>query len=269
MEKIFKILRKSNYDNEKTTIQDLVHIIRDSHRENLRLDSLHKLEKFKFDGDEIFTFLEDLALMDRNDKIRYITTKIIYKNYPDKSMNLIKWLLIHDSNYNFPIINFLESKRHNFNDMMNNCIENLQNREKMVADIINNKFLEFALSWKDYLDTINMFYDLNLKCFIINFKQSNDFVYLCRRATDPFHGFPIQVAPTTLKLYRSVRMPKNLRTITRFLKKFLCVKEEDLKIAILKRGRYNELPKFKIYSNSNEFISYLDFEANYKNGLIV
>ena len=96
MEKIFKILRKSNCDNEKTTIQDLVHIIRDSHRENLRLDSLHKLEKFKFDDDEIFTFLEDLALMDRNDKIRYITTKIIYKNYPDKSMNLIKLLFIHD-----------------------------------------------------------------------------------------------------------------------------------------------------------------------------
>jgi len=98
MEKIFKILRKSNYDNKKTTIQDLVHNIRASHRENLSLDSLHKLEKFKFDDGEIFTFLEDLALMDRNDKIRYITAKMIYKNYPDRSMNLIKWLLINDLN---------------------------------------------------------------------------------------------------------------------------------------------------------------------------
>ena len=98
----------------------------------------------------------------------------------------------------------------------------------MVADVINNKFIEFALSWKDYLDTINVFYDLNLKCFIVNFKQSNEFVYLCRRATDPFHDIPIRTTPSPLKLYKSVRIPKNLRAITRFLKKFLYVKEGSL-----------------------------------------
>ena len=109
MEKIAKI--DDDYRNDVDISQNRVINIKGSRNKAFKLNLLRKLEKIEFNGDEMFEFLKDLALTDANNEIRYMASKMIYKNYPKRGKSLIKWLLMNDSNYNFRIINFSKSKR--------------------------------------------------------------------------------------------------------------------------------------------------------------
>ncbi|MFX1259973.1 MAG: hypothetical protein ACFFAN_19160, partial [Promethearchaeota archaeon] len=176
---------KGTRNNKFKVIQKLIHKIKNSSIEEKRLNYLRKLEQIQFNTDEVFDYLEQVALTDTNHELRYIATKIIYKNFPEKSRPLIKRLLTNDLNYNFDIINTSKPERYNFNELVNWGIKNMRNREEMVEGIANNDLLDFALSWKEYSNNFKIFYSINLKCFVLHLKNTNIIAYLCRKATDP------------------------------------------------------------------------------------
>lgn len=260
MEKIAKI--DEDYRNDVDISQNQVIKIKGLHNIVFKLNLLRKLEKIEFNDDEIFEFLKDLALTDANSEIRYMASKIIYKNYPEKSKSLIKWLLMNDSNYNFRIINFSKSKRNNFSDIINSSIEKTQNREKMLSEIIDNDFERFVLSWKDYSNDVQIFYDLDLRCFILYLKKDDYYAYFCRRATDPFQSIPINTIISISKIRKSKDVSKKvINTIIVFLKKFLGEKKRELQLASLTGGKINYIPRFKVFSRKHEFIIYFGSEG--------
>lgn len=221
------------------------------------LETLRHFEKFDLKSEEIYTFLEETTLSHRNDKIRYIASKLIYKNYPEKSSKLIKELLSHDSNYKIRIFNLTESKRYNFNELVNLSIKQIRNKDKMVEDIIKYNFTEFVLLWKDYLDLFNVFYNIDLKCFILNFRNSQEVAYFCNRISDPFYSLRVGSILNKNKMHYLIRNSAKIRIVMDFLRRFLHVKNADLKALALKPEQEEILPNFRIFCDISEFFVYL------------
>ena len=231
--------------------------INNSFRDTSSLNTLHQFEKIEFRNEEMYNFLENIVISHKNDKIRFIAAKLLYKNYPEKSITLIKELLSHDFNYKIRVFNLTDSKRYNFNELIDVTIKQIRNKDKMVNDIFTYNFTEFALSWKDYLDLFNVIYNIELNCFILNFKNSQEFAYLCNRVSDPFYGLRMAPVLNTTKLRNVIRKSSKIRISMEFLRRFLHVKNRDIRILTLRPVQDDTLPNFRIFCTISEFLVYL------------
>ena len=236
--------------------QKLLTEINLSSSDNSGLATLQQFEKFNLKSEEIFAFLEDIALSHRNDKIRYVAAKLLFKNYPEESIESLRSLLAQDLNYKIRVFNLTDSKRYNFNDMLNNTIKQIKNKDRMIEDIIKYNYTEFALSWKDYLDIFNVFYNIELKCFILNFKNSQKVAYLVNRISDPFYELRVG-SILDIKGFRYIyRNSAKLKVVFDFLRRFLHVKNNDLKVLPLIEQE-DGFPNYRIFCDSRELLVYL------------
>lgn len=231
--------------------------INNSFHDTSSLETLRQFEKTDLKSEEMFKFLEDVALLHKNDKIRYGAAKLLYKNYPEKSSNLIKELLSHDSNYKIRIFNLNDSKMYNFNELVNLSIKQVHNKDKMINDIFTYNFTDFALSWKDYVDLFNMFYNIELNCFILNFKDSQEFAYLCNRVSDPFYGLRVESILNTNKIRYLVKGSSKMRAVMEFFRRLLQVKNGEIKALSLRPEQEGFLPNLRIFCDTGEFLIYL------------
>lgn len=224
----------------------------------------HKLAQFKFNNQNFFENLKKHILAEINDEIRYNLIKVLYHHFPERSsLFLIKVLMI-DYNYNFNTINFSEDLRYNVNDILNNIIINKKHKKQMVDDIVNNNLIQFAISWKDYKIYFNIFYDLNLKCFILFSKEVNSFIYFCSRLNDPFDFISfhkiLTISDISFKYFKSLKI---LNIAVQFLKRFLNLQERDIKLAISKTENSVGTPNFKIFCDRYDFVIYIDKRHEY------
>lgn len=174
---------------KKKYLEEILHIIQYSDNDRERLNNLKKLLKFDFGKYDVFLVLKHLALSDSFNDIRFEAVKILYARYPEESAELIKYILLHDSNYNIPFIDLTERERYNFNDLIDISMERQINKEKMVNGIIGTDLIHVILRWKDCTDQFKLFYEVNLNCFIAFHHHSQLLYYIFSSKYDPFFRF--------------------------------------------------------------------------------
>lgn len=174
---------------KKKYLEELLHIIQYSDNDRERLNNLKKLLKFDFGKYDVFSVLKHLALSDSSNNVRFEALKILYTRYPEESAELIKYILLHDSNYNIPFIDLTERERYNFNDLIDISMERQINKEKMVKGIVGTDLIHIILKWKDCKDRFKLFYEVNLNCFIAFHHQSQLIYYIFSSKYDPFFHF--------------------------------------------------------------------------------
>lgn len=221
------------------------------------LEMLRLFESLDPKSEEMYDFLENISLSHRSDKVRYIVSKLLYKDYPEKSSKLIRGLLTQDSNYKIRVFNLVDSKRYNFNEIVNMNIKQIRNKDKMVEDISAYNFTGFMLSWKNYLDLFNVFYNIELKCFIFNFINFQEIAYFCNRISDPFYDLRVSSILSTKKIRSLIKNSAKMRVIMNFLRRFLHVKNSDIKALALRPEQEESLPNCRIFCDTSEFLIYL------------
>ena len=174
---------------KKKDLEELLQIIQYSDNDRERLVNLKKLSKFDFGKYNVFPVLKDLALSDGYNDIRFEAVKILHGRYPEESADLIKYILLHDSNYNIPFIDLTERERYNFNDLIDISMARQINKEKMVNGIIGTDLICIILRWKDCTDRFKLFYEVNLNCFIAVHHHSHLIYYIFSSKHDPFFHF--------------------------------------------------------------------------------
>ena len=174
---------------KKKYLEEILHIIQYSDNDRERLNNLKKLSKFDFGKYDVFLVLKHLALSDSFNDIRFEAVKILYARYPKESEELIKYILLHDSNYNIPFIDLTERERYNFNDLIDISMERQINKEKMINRIIDTDLIHIILRWKDCTDRFKLFYEVNLNCFIAFHLHNHLIYYIFSSKHDPFFHF--------------------------------------------------------------------------------
>jgi len=176
---------------KKKDLEELLQIIQYSDNDKTRLSNLKKLSKFDFGKYNVFSVLKHLVLSDSNDNVRSEAVKILYARYPAESVELIKYILLHDSNYNIPFIDLTERERYNFNDLIDISMERQINKEKMVKGIVGTDLIHVILNWKDCTDQFKLFYEVNLNCFIAFHRKTQSLYYIFSSKYDPFLYFKL------------------------------------------------------------------------------
>ncbi len=191
MEKISANDFNINNLEKKKDLEELLQIIQYSENDRERLSNLKKLSKFDFGKYDVFSVLKHLALSDSNNNVRSKAVKILYARYPEESAELIKYILLHDSNYNVPFINLIERERYNFNDLIDISMERQINKEKMIKGIVGTDLIHIILNWKDCTDRFKLFYEVNLNCFIAFHRHTQLLYYIFSSKYDPFLYFKL------------------------------------------------------------------------------
>ena len=95
--KICEEYHNNNIDKH-SAIKLLISLIENSELDSVRIESLMVLREIDYFDNKIFRFLENLLISDSYSRIRIIACDIIRKEYLEKSLNLMKWALEHESN---------------------------------------------------------------------------------------------------------------------------------------------------------------------------
>ena len=74
---------KNNKVDKSTTINHLKSILEDCEDENVRIESIKSLLSIDSKSNDIFKYLENLLISDKNDRIRNEVAKVILINFPD------------------------------------------------------------------------------------------------------------------------------------------------------------------------------------------
>ncbi|MFX0104755.1 MAG: hypothetical protein ACFE75_04600 [Candidatus Hodarchaeota archaeon] len=94
--KIYDEYLTNNLD-KSSAIKLLLSLIENSDSNNLRVDGIKELERIKADDSNTFKFLENLLISDSNEAVRTTTAIVLRNLFKDKSLEPMKWALIHEN----------------------------------------------------------------------------------------------------------------------------------------------------------------------------
>lgn len=97
--KIYENYKNKDLD-KNTAIEHLVAIIEDSDNIKNRVESIETLKKIDVKDERVFQLLENLLLSDSIEKIRIAAAEVISKNYIEKALKPMKWVLKHEESPN-------------------------------------------------------------------------------------------------------------------------------------------------------------------------
>ncbi|MFX1316862.1 MAG: leucine-rich repeat domain-containing protein [Promethearchaeota archaeon] len=164
---IYKQYENNELDKEVAS-KLLISIIENDRNEDNRVKSIEIIGRIGLKQHIIFELLENLLISDSNERVRSTTANVLFNNYQDKGIEVIKWALRHEQS---PL-----------------CLEVFLKVIEKVNSTFLNHFLKMELSsmQKKNSKIINCFYDgLNLpnstdwlieiflKCKILLFFGSN------------------------------------------------------------------------------------------------
>jgi len=99
---IFEKFSRKDLDKNSALIL-LESIIENSEDNKLRLESIDTLKKIGINDKHTYQLIENLLISDTDPDIRKLALDIVYKDYPEKILKLIKWTVKHETSYNFLI----------------------------------------------------------------------------------------------------------------------------------------------------------------------
>lgn len=252
MEHATEIKFKGNKLERNSSIEELIKNVTSSSNKTQRIESLKKLEKTDLENYDLFKELKFLSLSDSDSEVRFHATRLLYRHYLKQSKSLIHWIIVHDSNYNIPFINFGEQKRYNINDIINTSIENMTNKGRMAENVIESDLVYFLLSWKMYSEELKIYYDLNLKCLILYHRFSQAICYICHNRYDPF---PSTHAYETIPLSKC---KEKLHFIFPLITSYFGSYTNTLKIEKITNSGNNIYPQIRISHNISDIVIYVD-----------
>ncbi|UCC20702.1 MAG: leucine-rich repeat domain-containing protein [Promethearchaeota archaeon] len=90
---------KNKKINKITTYNLLTSLIENSENEDIRLESIIRLEEINIINNELFSFLENLLISDSERKIRINATKFLTNKFLEKAINPLKWAIKHETDF--------------------------------------------------------------------------------------------------------------------------------------------------------------------------
>ena len=94
-ERIYEDFSKNVIDRTSAT-KLLLSLIESSEREDVRVESIKKLNHIGVNNDEVFKLLENLLISDSNETIRNTAAIVLRNNYIDKAFEPVKWAFLHE-----------------------------------------------------------------------------------------------------------------------------------------------------------------------------
>ncbi len=112
---------------EKEAISFLKTLIEKSNESSIRIRSLNLLGRFNINDDNTFKMLESYLVSDDDHSVREAAVKLIYKTFPSKSLEPLKWVIENDES---PLA-------------IKTVLNLLDNTENPQATLLKEEFLKF------------------------------------------------------------------------------------------------------------------------------
>ncbi len=269
----------------------LISLIENSDNEDIRLDSLKRLEKIGLFNEILFNIIESMLISDSNAKIRNTSAKLIQKKFLDNALEPLKWALRHETDYKCLItiiqslekINNIESKLVLFDETKkimkikylnkNKGIENKKFKKTIKKFLKNKKFdkstnQELAEILINFL-TIhhltkqypNVYFEIELRCGLVNELDLSDYLEYEVKGT-PF-GWKNNISSITE--ISCIKYLKQLKKIDLSNNQIENIKEltqlQNLTHLVLKNNKIEEKINLK-YLKSFTNLQYLDLRDN-------
>ena len=90
--------------NKASAIEQLVSLIENAHDINTIVESITILGTIKAENNHVFNLLENLLISDSHEKIRYISAKVLYKNFLDRIFEPMKFAFYHEKSVSCLIV---------------------------------------------------------------------------------------------------------------------------------------------------------------------
>ncbi|MHA1986063.1 MAG: leucine-rich repeat domain-containing protein [Promethearchaeota archaeon] len=148
-ERIYKEFSKNIIDRPSAT-KLLLSLIESSEREEVRVESIKKLNHIGVKDDEFFKLLENLLISDSNETMRNAAANVLRHNFLEKALTPVKWAFIHEESPSclattysslIEIIINLSSKPSSLN------------RSKLLSEVQSIKRKEFKFGFEALCDT--------------------------------------------------------------------------------------------------------------------
>ncbi len=131
-----------NTEIDKTSlIKSLSVLIEDSNDDTIRIQAINILKKLGIKTTYIFKIMESLLLSDTNEKIRNNAATYIGALFIEKSYNVIKWAIQHETSYEC-VITLINTLRK---------IQNNDSKELLISEISKIKKLNKSIAYKQHI----------------------------------------------------------------------------------------------------------------------
>ncbi|MHA2280926.1 MAG: leucine-rich repeat domain-containing protein [Promethearchaeota archaeon] len=148
-ERVYEEFSKNIIDKPSAT-KLLLSLIENSEREEVRIESIKKLNHIGVKDDEVFKLLENLLISDSNETMRKTAAIVLRNNFIDKALEPVKWAFIHEES---PAC--LATTYSALIEIITNLASrpNPINRDILLSEVKNIKRKEFKLGFEALCDT--------------------------------------------------------------------------------------------------------------------
>lgn len=187
-EVIYKNYKKKGLKKEAAT-KSLITFIETSTNEVQRVQAMNFLGKVSDKSEKILSFLENVAMYDENEEVRFLALKTIMQSISNKTSSILKRSLLHDTLYDY-LVNLEDISIFEHYEMKRNPdIEKktmVDKRNKTIAQIIDNEFIRLTVLSYEFTNRFNIYYKTELDSLVFSSKTTSCPLYICRKNKDPF-----------------------------------------------------------------------------------
>ncbi|MBY8985125.1 MAG: hypothetical protein KGD65_08670 [Candidatus Lokiarchaeota archaeon] len=151
-ERIYEDFSKKFIDKTSAT-KLLLSLIESSEREEIRVESIKKLNHIGVKDDESFKLLENLVISDSNETIRNTAAIVLRNNFIDKALEPVKWAFTHEETPSC-----LDTTYSTLIEIITNLINkpNSLNRSILLTEVKAIRRKEFKLGFEALCETKNI-----------------------------------------------------------------------------------------------------------------
>jgi len=148
-ERIYEEFSKNIIDRPSAT-KLLLLLIESSELEEVRVESIKKLNYIGIKNDEFFKLLENLLISDSNETMRNAAANVLRHNFIDKALKPVKWAFIHEESPSC-----LSTTYETLIEIIINLSSrpNSLNKSKLLSEVKSIKRKEFKLGFEALCDT--------------------------------------------------------------------------------------------------------------------
>ena len=147
-ERIYEEFSK-NIINKPSATKLLLSLIESSEREEVRVESIKKLNHIGVKDDEFFKLLENLLISDSSETMRNTAAIVLRNNFMDKALEPVKWAFIHEESPSC-----LSTTYSILIEIITNLARrpNSLNRSKLISEVKSIRRKEFKLGFEALCD---------------------------------------------------------------------------------------------------------------------
>ncbi|MHA2035225.1 MAG: leucine-rich repeat domain-containing protein [Promethearchaeota archaeon] len=148
-ERIYEDFSKNHIDRPSAT-KLLLSLVESSEREEVRIESIKKLNHIGVKDEQVFKLLENLLISDSNETMRNTAAIGLRNNFIDKALEPMKWAFIHEES-----LSCLATTYSILIEIINNLVSKQTplNRSILLLEVKNIRRKDFRLGFEALCDT--------------------------------------------------------------------------------------------------------------------